>query len=78
MRPPICAVCDERFFEGGGLVQFVLTPEDEERKKFIKENDYVGHPPALEWFCEKHIEKAQECSNMTLSDAMKIIREYYK
>ncbi len=75
MRPPICAICDKHFFNEGGLVQFALTEKDEETIKIMEEKGYIGHPPGLEWFCGEHYEKAKSLSNLTLAEAMKILKE---
>ena len=73
MRPPICAICHKDFYEDGGMVQFALTEKDKEELKRFKEPDFVGHPPALEWFCEAHIKRARKLSNLTLAEAIKIM-----
>ncbi len=77
MRPPICAVCNKRFSEGGGLIQFKLSETDKERKKLFDQPGFVGHPPGLEWFCSEHINEAKKLKHLTLPEAMKILREKF-
>ena len=74
MRPPICAICHKDFYDEGGLVQFQLTEKNKEQLERLNQPGMVGHPPALEWFCGEHIEKAKELSDLTLSEAMKIMK----
>ncbi len=74
MRPPICAVCYKRFSNGGGLVRFVLTEEEQKRAEKFKQPGYVGHPPGLEWFCDEHWQAAKDLSNLTKTEALKQLR----
>lgn len=74
MRPPICAICDDRFMEGGGLVQFKLTDAQRVELKRFEQPGFVGHPPGLEWFCPQHLPAARELSHLTLGEAMAKMR----
>ena len=75
MRPPICAMCHDRFHEGGGLVTFAL---DDAARAFAhrraEQPGFVGHPPHKEWFCATHIEAARSLSELTRSEAVKKMR----
>lgn len=79
MRPPICAICDKRLEEEemktGGLVSFAKSENDLAWDKRAEEPGFVGHPPYLEWFCEKHYPKARSLSHLTRAEAMKEMRE---
>lgn len=70
MRPPICAVCGERF-SGGGLVTFRRSAEDEDWHERQREEGFVGHPPDLEWFCDAHVARARALSALTRAEAMR-------
>ncbi|MFK7803517.1 MAG: hypothetical protein AB8G95_17915 [Anaerolineae bacterium] len=63
MRPPICALCNDRFDpKDGGTVRFAnFEPLPE---------GMVGHPKGLEWFCGQHIESAKGRSHMTTKEAI--------
>ncbi|MHA1369803.1 MAG: hypothetical protein ACTSWN_00785 [Promethearchaeota archaeon] len=75
MRPPICAICQERFDpEKGGLVYFRLRKSDEEWHERAERLHLVGHPPEAEWFCEKHINRARELSDLTIDKAFQILK----
>jgi len=74
MRPPICAVCFDRFSSGGGLVQFELNEAEKERLKLFKQPGFTGHPPGLEWFCEKHYDEAKKLKHLNVSDALKELK----
>lgn len=67
MRPPICAICDTDFdpSEGGDTVHFEKEEDAEESPP-----GHVGHPPHVEWFCEKHVPRAQELTHLTRSEAL--------
>ncbi len=75
MRPPICAICHERFLEGGQLLSFALTPEQELFNKRFEQPGFVGHPAGLEWFCAVHASIAQKYTHLTYSEAMKCIKQ---
>jgi hypothetical protein len=74
MRPPICAICESEFFDEGGLVYFKKRSSDREWDKRMEEEGMVGHPPYAEWFCEKHYEEAESLRDMTIDEAMKVMR----
>lgn len=75
MRPPICAVCDEEFeSDGGALVTFRRSAEDEAWYERFDEEELVGHPPNVDWFCHAHANDARRLSDLTLSEAMERIR----
>ncbi|MHA1803926.1 MAG: hypothetical protein ACTSU4_05270 [Promethearchaeota archaeon] len=80
MRPPICAVCGERFDPAGkgGLVYFVMRKSDEEWRKRMKKIHSVGHPPWAEWFCAKHYPIAVKYNTLTIDEAWKRMREDLK
>ena len=66
MRPPICALCNDRFSpsdsEKGGMVRFAdyeLLPEG-----------MVGHPKGLEWFCGRHVEDAKALTHLATKEAI--------
>lgn len=67
MRPPICAVCANRFNPAkGGTVTFANyhpLPEG-----------MVGHPAGLEWFCGTHIEAARHLKHLSSGEAIKQIK----
>ncbi|NNF57100.1 MAG: hypothetical protein HKN04_02565 [Rhodothermaceae bacterium] len=67
MRPPICAVCHDRFAtKEGGLVRFADYEPLPER--------VVGHPKGLEWFCGKHHAAAEALSHLATTEALRRIR----
>jgi hypothetical protein len=78
MRPPICAICHKDFRTNaseGGLLEFKLTEKDKEELKRFEKQGFVGHPPATEWFCGEHYDKAKKLTHLTLTEAYKILRE---
>lgn len=80
MKPPICSICDKDFEdrEEGGLIYFKKRPEDYEWVKKMKEGGMVGHPPYAAWFCGDHYEEAKKLENLTINEAMKILRTLFK
>jgi hypothetical protein len=78
MRPPLCAVCDERFSPFGdseaGLVSFARDPADAEWYRRAEEPGFTGHPPHQEWFCARHAPLARGLSHQTLSQALTDLR----
>jgi len=81
MKPPICAVCDNRFDlleDQSGLVYFKKRQSDKDWEKKMQETGMVGHPPYARWFCRHHYAKAKELENLTVDKAMALIIEYYK
>jgi len=77
MRPPICEICDSEFLfdHSSGLLYFKVTPEGREFDRRVREEGITGHPPDAGWFCEEHYEKAVKLTHLTLSEALKTIRE---
>jgi len=78
MRPPICAICGKDFRHNvgeGGLLHFKLTEKNKEELKRFEKPGFVGHPPATEWFCDEHYEKAKTLTNLTLSEVYKIFNK---
>jgi hypothetical protein len=76
MRPPICAICHDRFGpDEGGLVSFAL---DDAARAFHErrrtEPGFVGHPPEQEWFCGKHVAAARALTGLTRGKALTQLR----
>jgi hypothetical protein len=59
MKPPICHICGNRFFEGGGLIRFKETEEDIEFNKRFEQKGFIGHPSNVFWFCKDHLTKIE-------------------
>ncbi|MBS7269278.1 MAG: hypothetical protein KIH10_10650 [Candidatus Freyarchaeota archaeon] len=80
MKPPVCSICYKNFedLKEGGLIYFTKRPEDEEWRKKMKEGRMTGHPPYAAWFCGEHYEEARKLENLTIDEAMKILRELFK
>jgi len=77
MKPPICAVCDERFFENGGLVYFKETEDDKKNNDRMRNTEMVGHPTNAFWFCEDHYEFSSNLKELTKIEAFKIIKKEF-
>ena len=79
MKPPMCAICYKEFLDTdeGGLVYFEKRSSDERWIQVMKEEGMQGHPPYVEWFCGKSLEAAKELKNLTIDEAMKILKEKY-
>jgi len=78
MRPPICAICDKDFrtdINEGGLLHFKLSEKDKLILEKMKEPGFVCHPPATEWFCSEHYEKAKKLTHLTLAEAIAKLNE---
>ena len=80
MKPPICIICYREFFEEldedkGGLVYFKKRKSDEKWEDEMRKEGFVGHPPYAEWFCSNHYESAKELKNLTINEALEILRE---
>lgn len=64
MKPAICSVCGISIIQSnnGDWVIFsnYKSLDDEE----------IGHPEGLEWFCEKHLEKAKSLSELKSTEAL--------
>lgn len=74
MRPPICAICHNRFDPSeGGLLSFTLTTEERESNKVFDKKGYTGHPKGLEWFCPKHFPQAKSLTHLNLREALRIL-----
>lgn len=77
MRPPICCVCYTRFSPSsseGGLVYFKLSEQEEQFNQRMKDQRMVGHPKGRDWFCEQHFAKAKSLNDLTLKEALPILR----
>lgn len=78
MRPPICAICHKDFradLGKGGTVSFKPTESDKSYNEKIRKRRMVGHPPNLEWFCNKHLKIAEKYKHLNRSEAIpKILR----
>ncbi|MFK8102851.1 MAG: hypothetical protein AB8G15_10015 [Saprospiraceae bacterium] len=77
MRPPICAICRKDFrhnMKGGGSVRFERSAEEKARWEALNKPGYVGHPPGLEWFCEKHLASAKAHRHLTWREAAQLIK----
>ena len=76
MRPPICAICRKRFSPRteGESISFPLTEEEQKQKKFMKINRRIGHPPGLEWFCNKHLTVAKKYKHLHRKEALTAIK----
>ncbi len=64
MKPPICEICSDRFFDGGGLIYFKEDEDDSVFNKRFDEEGFVGHPSNAFWFCQKHYPKAKILSRV--------------
>ena len=80
MKPPICYICDKDFrdSEEGGLVYFKKRSSDHEWDKKMETPGMTGHPPYAEWFCGEHYVEAKKLKNLTIDEAMKILRTLFK
>ena len=79
VKPPICCICGKRIKDyHGKLVYFKETERVRQWAEEMKRDGKVGHPIHAEWFCDKHLSKAQEYSDLPISEAMTIIKKYYK
>jgi hypothetical protein len=78
MRPPLCALCDQRFApsddSGAGLVSFARDPSDEAWYRRAEAPGFVGHPPHQEWFCATHAPLARGLSHLTRRQALADLR----
>jgi len=76
MRPPICEVCNVRFDPNveGGLLFFKKTRKGIEFNRKVAEEGFTGHPPDAGWFCGTHIEAAKKLSNLTINQALSVLR----
>ena len=70
MKPPQCAVClrsFDPFKSGGGLVSF-------KNYKPLPEG-MCGHPKGQEWFCARHMAKAERLAELESEAAIATIRK---
>jgi len=76
MRPPICYICEKSLDspEDGGLIYFNKRASDREWEERMEREGMVGHPPFAEWFCQIHYEKAFELKDLTIDEAMKLLK----
>ncbi len=76
MKPPICCICHKRldYPDDGGLIYFKKRQSDREWERKMEEKGMVGHPPYAEWFCGEHYKKAKELKNLTINEAMRILK----
>ncbi len=74
MRPPICAICDSHFSGEGGIVYFKKRESDHEWDRRMETEGMTGHPPYGEWFCGRHYEEAGALKEMTIDEAMKLMK----
>lgn len=72
MKPPICIICNTKISSkgDGGLVYFKKRESDLEWEKRMDEIGGVGHPPYAEWFCKKHVRKANELKHLSIEKAL--------
>ena len=75
MMPPICAICDEDFFDEGGLIYFKETEEDKIFNERLRQPGYVGHPANAFWFCGKHYAQAKKLEHLTKSEAFELMKK---
>ncbi|KKN41574.1 hypothetical protein LCGC14_0721980 [marine sediment metagenome] len=76
MRPPICRICEKRMedINDGGLIYFKKRQSDIEWEKNMEEIGGVGHPPYAEWFCKNNYEKANDLRDLTLRNAIRLLK----
>ena len=78
MKPPICIICDKRIpQEEGGVIYFKKRKSDVEWVKRMERTGSVGHPPYAEWFCKKHFKAAKELEELTITEAMQILKDKF-
>ena len=77
MKPPICALCGERFdlHSGGGLLSFRKHPADKAWYRRAARPGFIGHPPHQAWFCGPHRAQAAALTDRTLRDALAELRK---
>lgn len=76
MKPPICRICGKKLENGeGSLVSFTLTESDRVWKAHMAKIGGIGHPPWMDWFCEKHIAKAQSLANYDIGTAITMMKQ---
>jgi hypothetical protein len=68
MKPAICSICGKSAIESrnGDWVTFT------DYKRL--DNEEIGHPDGLEWFCELHVEEAKSLSQLKSTEALAELR----
>lgn len=78
MKPPICGICgavpDERSGERFETIAFRRTAADVEWYRRAEAPGFVGHPPNVEWFCPRHVDRARALTDLTVSEALVRLR----
>lgn len=64
--------------EEGDIIYFKKRESDIQWEKKMEATGMVGHPPYAAWFCAEHYPIAKEYENLTISEAMKILKEKFK
>ncbi len=87
MKPPICVVCDKDLKENSifdektekisGLLTFKKIESDYEFDRRVREENIIGHPPYVEWFCEDHYIEAKKLIHLPRKEAIKILSEKF-
>jgi len=72
MKPAICGVCGVSVVQSsdGDWIAF------SDYKK-SPDNEEIGHPEGLEWFCEDHLEGARLLSGRKRAEALRALRNRY-
>ena len=80
MRPPECVICGNDFDPNGkgGMIYFKKRFSDRVWERKMNRIEGVGHPPNVEWFCEKHYPAAEKLQDKTIDKVMKELREQFK
>lgn len=58
----------------GGLIYFKKRKSDIKWDKNLEREGLTGHPPYAEWFCKKHYPRAKELENLTIDEAIKLLK----
>ncbi|MBN1330303.1 MAG: hypothetical protein JXA54_12590 [Candidatus Heimdallarchaeota archaeon] len=70
----MCRICDKDLDENeGGLVSFKKRFSDKVWERKMKRIHGVGHPPYMDWFCEKHYQRAKDLKDLTIDKAMAVM-----
>ncbi len=80
MKPPICAICEERGRRPGEfrLIYFKKRETDKEWDKKAAQPGFTGHPPYAAWFCPRHFPEAGKLEHLTIGEALEQLREKFK
>jgi hypothetical protein len=78
VRPPDCFICQRSLRDGEPYssftdVWFALTPEEEAIRREQDRQGWVGHPPEVEWFCDKHSALAEEHAHLHWREALELL-----